>query len=608
MKNTLIKKCICAICAVAVLLLALVECRMDDWIYKLLRPELQSSISVVASAVGTQVSYILHQNTQYLLRFWRDTDLMEMAVEYRKENGQKQKELYDAICEKLQPEILGAKEPGAIYSTRHAFLIADDEYLGAEEQKAGAQQMMESEWYAQLPGVLKTLEADFDGELPRCYSPVFSNKESMEETIYYVLPWIKEDQMIYIVMAEPFSDFENLFEDLKEAGSGELALIGYGEKILFTNQTPSVFQDMSKEEMFGLFSKEQYEVSLKERQEDTLLGMRISYKMEGLGLAVSLKKADFLKPYRAFRQMTGKLLIGFTAVLLILITLILRKILFRLGQLSQQMQQVQHGNYRMQDKITGNDEVGMLAESFYQMIDQIQQNLNTIQEQKEKERRVEYSLLVSQINPHFIYNTLNTITYLAELNRTKDIMLINKALIGMLRDRLQISGLQTFDSIAGEARQIESYIIIQRYLCSGEIDYEFYAAPECEKALYPKNVLQPLVENSILHGILVHRDEQGKLIPGKIRILIRKENEKIITEITDNGVGMSPEKIKEFFEENPEEQSSFIYERGSRGHIGIFNIRMRMQYLYGDDFQMKVSSGEKEGLKIVFSFPYRKNC
>lgn len=123
MRHSLIRKCVCAICAVAAVMLFLVEDRMDDWVYRLLRPQLHSNVSVVASAVGTKISYILHQNTQYLLRFWMDTDLMDMAVEYADQDSAQQAVLYEEICQRLSPEILGKAEPGAISSTRNVFFL-----------------------------------------------------------------------------------------------------------------------------------------------------------------------------------------------------------------------------------------------------------------------------------------------------------------------------------------------------------------------------------------------------------------------------------------------------------------------------------------------------
>ena len=167
MRPTVIKKCVCAICTVAILMLILVECRMNDWIYKLLRPELQNSVSVVASAVGTRLSYILHQNTQYLLRFWTDTDLMQMVLEYQNEVEEGQNKLYETICERLQPEILGKTELGAIHSSRYVFLIVDGQYLGSEELKAGAEAMMKSQWFQQLPETLHDIEDDFN--LIKCF-------------------------------------------------------------------------------------------------------------------------------------------------------------------------------------------------------------------------------------------------------------------------------------------------------------------------------------------------------------------------------------------------------------------------------------------------------
>ncbi len=606
MRHSLIRKCVCAICAVAAVMLFLVEDRMDDWVYRLLRPQLHSNVSVVASAVGTKISYILHQNTQYLLRFWLDTDLMDMAVEYADQDSAQQAVLYEEICQRLSPEILGKAEPGAIRSTRNVFLVTQEDcYLGPEEQRDGAEQMMQSEWYAVLPETLEQIKERFPEDLPRCYSPVFT-KEDGTEVIYYAMRWKSDEaHRVLIFMEEPFSDFRELFGDLKEAKSGDLALVGYGGLLIFTNKEQSVFEKMSAEELGSLFPEEQYAAKLDERREDTLLGVRISYQIEDLRLAVCLKKEDFLRPYQPFLQLTGELLLVFTAVLLVLIVLILRKTLSRIRQLSDQMQQVRSGDSALPERIAGNDEVGMLADSFYQMMDQLKKNMNTIREQKEREKQIEYSLLVSQINPHFIYNTLNTITYLAGMNRTKDIMVINKALIGMLRDRLQISGLQTFDTLAAEVQHLEAYMTIQQYLCSGEITYEFHCDPDCEGLLYPKNVLQPLVENSILHGILLKRDKQERLMPGRLSVTVSRQQDEMVTKITDSGVGMTQDQIRIFFEEDPQEQQAMVRERGQRGHIGIYNIRMRMNYLYGEKFRMRAFSPEEGGLEIVFRFPIR---
>ena len=119
---------------------------------------------------------------------------------------------------------------------------------------------------------------------------------------------------------------------------------------------------------------------------------------------------------------------------------------------------------------------------------------------------------------------------------------------------------------------------------------------------YPKNVLQPFVENSILHGIVLHRDENGRLIPGKIWIDFSISDQTMITTIRDNGIGMSQESIQKYFYDLPSDKED---ERkiDPREHIGIYNIRMRMKYLYGDQFEIYAKPREEGGLEIILKFP-----
>ena len=300
--------------------------------------------------------------------------------------------------------------------------------------------------------------------------------------------------------------------------------------------------------------------------------------------------------------MMNGMLVGFTVILLFLVIVILNRSLYRLKKLVVQMKEVRDETYSVPKSIQSNDEVGMLADTFYQMMDQIQENIEKLKEKEKKEKRIEYSLLVSQIDPHFIYNTLSTITYLAELNQTDDIMILNQALIAMLRDRLKMTKLQIYDTLEREKQQLESYMTIQKYLCNNEIMLKFPVSEECAKLKYPKNILQPLVENSILHGILLHRDENENLIPGKIQICVSVSNGRIVTEIEDNGIGMTEENIKRYFCELPLEQEEML-ENETREHIGIYNIRMRMNYLYGERFHIFAHQKAEGGLKVHMEFP-----
>lgn len=608
--DTLIKKCVYAICGTAAVLFMVISVLIGDWAYYLLKPQFQHTYSVLTSSVATQISYILHQNTQYLLKFAMNKELLQNIRDFEEElssgNGEAglADQLYDKIVDSLAAESYGDTETGAIISTRKGFVVEDWKYRFCSEEMAPyAQTIMDSAWYKTLPETLDSLAKTYGVNFPRCYTAVFEGDSQTEEFIAYAARLQRDDHTYLFVMVEPFSEFRALFKDFSDADIEDFVLIGYEGQILFSNSAASVFSRMTAEDLEGLFLDGQYELNLVEQGEDSIIAVRLSYRIEDLKMAIRLSKQDLLRPYQSFFGLTNKVLLIFTIVLVAVIILILRTVLGRVRQLAGQMQEVKKGNYQVSRCIHGRDEVAMLADTFYQMMDEIQSNLDTIQKQEERKQQIEYSLLVSQIDPHFIYNTLYTITYLAKLNRTEDIMVINRALTGMLRDRLRISRLQIFDTIEKEREQVYDYITIQKYLCSNAITLEFVIEENCEGIQYPKNVLQPFVENSILHGIVLHRDGDGKRIPGVIRISVSREKGQVMTEICDNGIGMSREQMDHYFGTDLTGQEWSEDSTQGHEHIGIFNIRMRMSYLYGEKFRISADVAPEGGLIIRFWLP-----
>ncbi len=599
--NTLVKKCVYGISGVTLIMLLFAGNIMTDCVYYLLKPRMQQDFKVLTSAVATKISYLLHQNTQYLLKFWQNEELCSQIINYVE--GDSDETLKKEIEEQLVGERRGKEEPGAILSSRDIIFIVDwKETICKPEMEPYGEIIMESEWLANLKESLKEAPTYEHDHIQRRYSPVFAQEEETKEFLSFAMLKEMEGHEMILLMVEPFEEYRSLLENFLRADVTDFCLIGWEEEILFQNIEDSIFYGRKPEELAELFYEEQYETKLIEEGDITVIGVRLSYQMEQLKLVTALSKDEFLKPYKPFAHMISLMFMIFTVILLILVIIILNRSLRRLKELVVQMKAVRGEAYHVPRSIQGKDEIGMLADTFYQMMDQIEENVEKIKEQEKKEKRIEYSLLVSQIDPHFIYNTLNTITYLAELNQTDDIMIINKALIGMLRDRLKMTKLQIYDTVEKEKQQLVSYMTIQKYLCNNEITLEFPILDECAKIKYPKNILQPLVENSILHGILVHRDAQNRLIPGKIEISIKLFREYIVTEIRDNGIGMTDEEIQKYFYEESTEEDTML-EKDTKEHIGIYNIRMRMKYLYGKNFYIRARRRESGGLWIRMEFP-----
>ena len=155
------------------------------------------------------------------------------------------------------------------------------------------------------------------------------------------------------------------------------------------------------------------------------------------------------------------------------------------------------------------DEIGQLESSFNKMIDDLKHSIEVIGEKEAKEQQIRFSLLVSQIDPHFIYNTINSINYLARKKRCEDIVKVNSALIAILKDRLRVNDIQITDSVANEMKIVNQYIVIEKFMYDGNLEVEWDIAPELMEEQIPKNMIQPLVENSLFHGLI---DEEMRRI------------------------------------------------------------------------------------------------
>lgn len=602
--DSLIKKCIYGILGMAVLMLFLITTLVNNLMFQLLKPTLRNNYAALTSAVSTKVSYILHANSQYVLKFWKDEELMKDVLAAAGQTGEadSRKEVLDRIS----GERIGETEAGAIISHRNLFLVVDQaDCLAGREMEPYAGRVLESEWFERLPDILEKLSEAYEGGgLERCYSPVFPENGETEEFIAFAVLKYWDGHRIYLIMVEPFADFRNIFSDFMRAGVYDYCLLGYKDQVLFQSREES-FMEKAPDLPETVFSSDgQYSARITEQGAYTVFSSRASYRMDQIRVAVGMNMQDFLEPYQPFIRAVMLLFFIFVVFFASLIVWILRRSLGRLKKLSFQMERVRAGEYQVEKKIESRDEVGRAAVAFYDMLEKIRHNMEQIQEQELKEKRIEYSLLLSQIDPHFIYNTLNTITYLAELKETDDIIVLNKALIGMLRDRLRMAKQQIFDALREEKAQIDSYMIIQGYLCRNKLQYQFHIPEDCLEFPYPKHVLQPFVENAILHGILLHKDEKGRPVPGRIQISVYREEGRIITEIEDNGIGMGEEQIAHYFEDEVRmAESRPETERDGGDHIGIYNIRLRLGYLYGERFCLKAERSKEGGLKIQMAFP-----
>ena len=206
---------------------------------------------------------------------------------------------------------------------------------------------------------------------------------------------------------------------------------------------------------------------------------------------------------------------------------------------------------------------------------------------REKElNETQIAMMQSQLNPHFLYNTLDTMKWVAKANHIPEIATLAAKLAKILRT--SISSAQ-FITLQEEMTLVESYAKIQKIRFNGKFDFRYEIAPETEEILVPKLIVQPIVENAVIHGIENIENE------GVIRIVLKKMGTDLLVTVQDNGAGFD---VKEYF--NSLEQA----ENGSsREKIGLKNVDLRLRHIYGEEYRIKIKSKINTGTTIYIKIP-----
>lgn len=257
-------------------------------------------------------------------------------------------------------------------------------------------------------------------------------------------------------------------------------------------------------------------------------------------------------------------------------------------RLADIMETASLGNLDISASYHSHDELAILYQQFNLMMQRIQALLHNIYEEQNAKQKMEIQMLQSQINPHFLYNTLNTIKSLVELEMTDTAIKAIASMSSFYRNSLSKG--QFIIPLRQELLLTEQYLYIQNLRFMEFVDYEIIYDPSYieDKTKIPKLTIQPVVEN-----IFVHALGNGKC---HIRVEIRSENETIFITVTDNGQGIPPDKLaslKESIEENMENKSSF----------GLPSINHRIELLYGKPYGISIDSQPGFGTTVIITLP-----
>lgn len=255
-------------------------------------------------------------------------------------------------------------------------------------------------------------------------------------------------------------------------------------------------------------------------------------------------------------------------------------------ELANAMQEFEKDTNNFEFKsIEGTAEITSLTESFEHMVVQIKELVEKVRQEEITLRKTELKALQAQINPHFLYNTLDAIAWLCEEERHKDAVEMVNSLAKLFR--ISISRGHELITIEKEMQHAKSYLKIQNFRYKNQFTYSFDVDEECLNYLCNKITLQPIIENAIYHGIDRMVDE------GKINIGIHQKGDKIIFTVEDNGVGMTEEQCEEILHKDA----------GDRVGIGIKNVNDRIKIYFGEEYGLTIQSELDEGTRVTISMP-----
>jgi len=279
-------------------------------------------------------------------------------------------------------------------------------------------------------------------------------------------------------------------------------------------------------------------------------------------------------------------------IVMVIISLILSKVVSHpIRTFAEEMEQFeQNASDFTYVPVGGVREVRILSESFSHMVKKLQGLMGTIRDEQQNLRKTELRALQAQINPHFLYNTLDSISWMTERGKKDEAVEMVNALATLFR--ISISKGHELIPIRDEIQHAESYLQIQSYRYKNQFAYSFDVEDECLDYLCNKITLQPIIENAIYHGI------NGLVDDGKITITVKSQENNIIMTVEDNGNGMTDEQIETIMNKD----------RSDKSGIGIKNVNDRLKIYFGTEYGITIHSELDEGTRVIILMPKVKEA
>ncbi len=300
--------------------------------------------------------------------------------------------------------------------------------------------------------------------------------------------------------------------------------------------------------------------------------------------AVSVK--EFYKNTYRVIGLTGIFLLGILILSFFSINMATKHIARPTQDLLESMKLFGKGNLSHRVEVKTTDEIGQIGSEYNRMAENIETLIEKVYKMEITQKQAEIDFLCMQINPHFLYNTLDTISWMAIMQGNLDISEMTISLADLLRAMIKKD---RFVTVEEEMKTVKDYLLIQGQRFGDKISVLYDVDEQAYPCQVPNFILQPLIENAIIHGL------EPKLEKGMLCVRIKLEKDAVVFSIADDGVGMSREEIRELYEKCEMNETN--------QNIGLKNVYRRLILCYGESSRLHIESEKHRGTKINFILP-----
>lgn len=377
-----------------------------------------------------------------------------------------------------------------------------------------------------------------------------------------------------------------ILDEFKFLGSGiplHIVMLDENSYTILDNQNPTMEGKFQRASYLDLEKITEYKSIFNEINKDSYLAVHYLDESMGITTIANVPSSIFLQLNNILQMI---LLVGFgisLAICCVLSIRIARYISNPIRELIGIMGKVEEGNFNVTANSYNSDELGDLGKYFNRMVGKLKEYLDKIIEKQHELRTTEIKMLQAQVNPHFLYNALDVIKWSAKLGKKDQVITIVTNLAKILRNSIDCE--EEFVSVKKSIEFIESYLAIQRI----KYNDAFKVTIDIDKAILeykiPRLILQPFIENAILHGL------NNSVQKGIIAISGIQNKDGLEFQIFDNGIGMTENEIQKISDHRTDQ------------HIGIYNVDQRIKLYYGADYGIYIQSEKFKGTKVIIKIP-----